>query len=412
MNSNILFIIAALTGGLVLGAGLVYLILFKLKTNAAEVIRKAEKAAERIEKQAYLTGKERLQNERNNQKRQLKDREFSIQNQQQQFRKREKEIRRKENYLNEEKQDLNRQQKEVVEFREKLIEMSDNYAEIIEKKQEQLEKIAGLSKDDAKNELLSTLIKDAKADAAQSLIEIRNETEEKSKIEAREIIAFAIEKMSTEYTMENTLSSVSLPNDNWKGVIIGKDGRNIRAFENETDVKVIVDDTPETVVLSSFDPVKREIASIAMGKLIQKKNINPKSIEQEVKEASRIVHKEMKKMADEALNRLNIQGVKQEMREYLGRLRYRTSYGQNILQHSMEVALLSGNMASELGLDVNLARRAGLFHDIGKAISNESEGSHVALGVEVCERNNEHEIVINAVLAHHEEAEPISPISV
>ena len=149
-----------------------------------------------------------------------------------------------------------------------------------------------------------------------------------------------------------------------------------------------------------------------MGKLIQKKNINPKSIEQEVKEASRIVHKEMKKMADEALNRLNIQGVKQEMREYLGRLRYRTSYGQNILQHSMEVALLSGNMASELGLDVNLARRAGLFHDIGKAISNESEGSHVALGVEVCERNNEHEIVINAVLAHHEEAEPISPISV
>ena len=412
MNSDLLYIIISAISGFIFGAFVFYLILFKIKNNSKDIVLKAEKAAERIEKQAYLNGKERLQNERNNFKKQLKDREFSLQNQQKQFRNREKEIRRKENHLAEEKQSLKNQQDELFNLRKKLIEMADNYEEIVEKEQKRLENVAGLSKEDAKTDLINTLIKDAKAEAAQSLIEIKNETEERAKIDAREIMAFAIERMSTEYTMENTLSSVSLPNDNWKGVIIGKEGRNIRAFENSTDVKVIVDDTPETVVLSSFDPVKREIASIAMGKLIHKKNINPKSIEQEVQEATRSVNREMKKAADDTITRLNLQNVKQEMKEYLGRLRYRTSYGQNILQHSIEVAFLTGNMASELGLDVNLARRAGLFHDIGKAISNETEGSHVDLGVEVCERNSEHEIVINAVLAHHEEAEPISPISV
>jgi ribonuclease Y len=225
-------------------------------------------------------------------------------------------------------------------------------------------------------------------------------------------MAFAIERMATEYTMESTLISVELPNDEWKGIVIGREGRNIKAFEAATGVKVIVDDTPETVVMSSFDPVKREIARIAMERLIKIKNINPKTIDSEVEKATREVDASVKKAAEETLQELKIKNVHPEMREYLGRLKYRTSYGQNILQHSKEVAWLAGGMAAELGLDVALAKRAGLFHDIGKAVSGDSEGSHVSIGVELTTRCNEHPVVINAILAHHEEAEPISPLSV
>jgi len=203
-----------------------------------------------------------------------------------------------------------------------------------------------------------------------------------------------------------------LPNDEWKGIVIGREGRNIKAFEAATGVKVIVDDTPETVVMSSFDPVKREIARIAMERLIKIKNINPKNIETEVEKATREVDASVKKAAEETLQELKIKNVHPEMREHLGRLKYRTSYGQNILQHSKEVAWLAGGMAAELGLDVALAKRAGLFHDIGKAVSGDSEGSHVSIGVELATRCNEHAVVINSILAHHEEAEPISPLSV
>ncbi|MCB0293334.1 MAG: HDIG domain-containing protein, partial [Calditrichaeota bacterium] len=214
----------------------------------------------------------------------------------------------------------------------------------------------------------------------------------------------AIERMATDYTMESTLVTVSLPNDNWKGLIIGREGRNIKAFEAVTGVKVIVDDTPETVVMSCFDPIKREVARLAMEGLIQKKNINPKAIDAEVGKAQKVVDASIQKAAEATLKELNIRNVHPEMRILLGRLKYRTSYGQNILDHSKEVAWLAGNMAAELGLDVQLARRAGLFHDIGKAVSSDSEGSHVTIGVEITEKYKEHPVVINSVLAHHEEA--------
>jgi ribonuclease Y len=244
------------------------------------------------------------------------------------------------------------------------------------------------------------------------IIDIKNEAQENARWEAIEIMAHAMEKMATEYTMESTLISVSLPNDNWKGLIIGREGRNIKAFEAATGVKVIVDDTPETVVMSSFDPIKREVARITMERLIKSKNINPKGIDAEVEKAQKIVDDSIRQAANETLKELNIKNVHQELKECLGKLKYRTSYGQNILHHSKEVAWLAGNMAAELGLDVMLARRAGLFHDIGKAVSSDSEGSHVSIGVELTKRLNEHAVVINSILAHHEEAEPISPISV
>lgn len=412
MNIDFVTLIIGLATG-VLVASIFFIVLYKNKEKGIqEQLEKAKKAAERIEKEAYLKGRQRLQEERVKFKNQMAEKERELQKEQNRIRNLEKDMRRKENQINEERKNLEQQKKDLLKLREKLVDLAEKWEEINEEEIKHLEERAGMTREEAKQELMEKMKKEARIQIAQEVLEMRNEAIEKAKWEAKEIMAYAIERMSTEYTMESTLSSVSLPNDNWKGVIIGKEGRNIKAFESATDVKVIVDDTPEIVVLSSFDPVKREIARIAMERLIQKKNINPKSIEKEVEEAKHIVNKEMKKAAEETLRRLNLKNVHPEMKEYLGRLRYRTSYGQNILQHSIEVALLAGNMASELGLDVQLARRAGLFHDIGKAVSNESEGSHVALGVEVATRCGEHEVVINSILAHHEEAEPISPISV
>jgi ribonuclease Y len=402
--------------GFVIGlvfAGLLFFVVYKNKEKQInEQIERAKKAAEKIEKEAYLKGRQQLQEERKRFRNQVAEKEKELQYEQNKIRNMEKEIRRKEHQLDEERKSLMEKQKDLVRLKEHLEKLAENWETVTRDEIRKLEEIAGLTSEEAKQELMDKIKNDARVQVSQEIVEMRNEAIERAKWEAREIMAYAIERMATEYTMESTLSNVSLPNDNWKGVIIGKEGRNIKAFESATDVKVIVDDTPEIVVLSSFDPVKREIARIAMERLIQKKNINPKNIEREVAEATRIVEREMKKAAEETLKRLNIRNVHPEMKEYLGRLRYRTSYGQNILQHSIEVALLAGNMAAELGLDVQLARRAGLFHDIGKAVSNESEGSHVALGVEVATRCKEHEVVINSILAHHEEAEPISPISV
>lgn len=397
----------------VVGVGLLFFLLYSNKRKELnEITQKAHRAAEKIEKEAYLKGREQLQEERIKFKNRVSQKEKELQQEFDKIRRMEKELRRKENRYSEKIDELKEKREELNKLRENLIRLADSWEEIKNEEIKKLEEIAGITREEAKQQLLDMMKKDAQVTLSQELHELRNEAIEKAKWEAKEIMAYAIERMSTEYTMESTLASVSLPNDGWKGVIIGKEGRNIKAFESATDVKVIVDDTPEIVVLSSFDPVKREIARIAMERLIQKKNINPKSIEKEVAEATRIVEKEMKKAAEDTLRRLNLKNVHPEMKEYLGRLRYRTSYGQNILNHSVEVALLAGNMAAELGLDVNLARRAGLFHDIGKAVSNESEGSHVGLGVEVATRCNEHEVVINSILAHHEEAEPISPISV
>jgi ribonuclease Y len=212
--------------------------------------------------------------------------------------------------------------------------------------------------------------------------------------------------------MESTLSTVQLPSEKYKGMIIGREGRNIRAFEETAGVKVIVDDTPELIVLSAFDPIRREIARISMEHLIKTKNINPSLIEQSLSKATKEVDRSINKAAEDTLSELNIRGVHPKIKESLGRLKYRFSYGQNMLQHSMEVAQLSGAMAAELGFNIKLAKRAGLFHDIGKALTVNSEGSHVQLGVELCQKYKEHDVVINSIMVHHEEAEPISPISI
>ncbi len=413
---NTFIIILAGIIGIVAGVVIDYLVGFrKLKNSEAqarEILENARKKVEKMERDAYVAAKEKLYKEKNQFVQQMRQKEGAIAKSEEKLRRQEKDLRRMANKNQEKEYQLRKFEKELNHLKQKIAEKEKEVAGLHEEEIKKLEQISGVDREEARKKLMENMVTLARAEAAQQILDIKNEAEERARWEAKEIMAFAIERMATEYTMESTLISVELPNDDWKGIIIGREGRNIKAFEAATGVKVIVDDTPETVVMSSFDPIKREVARIAMERLIKSKNINPKAIEAEVEKASREVESSIKKASEETLQELKIKNVHPEMREYLGRLKYRTSYGQNILQHSKEVAWLAGGMAAELGLDVQLAKRAGLFHDIGKAVSGDSEGSHVSIGVELTNRCTEHPVVINSILAHHEEAEPISPISV
>jgi ribonuclease Y len=415
MDTFILIIISSL-GGLILG-GIIYHFLrwrkvAETQQKAQELLEEAQRKHEKMERDAYLSAKEKLYKEKNQFIQQMKSREVEFKKSDDRLRHKEKELRKLGNKYQEKDWQIAKREQELIKWERNIRDKEKEAEQLKEEQIANLEKLSGLNKEDAKKMLMDAMVARARSEAAQSILDIKNEAEERARWEAKEIMAFAIERMATEYTMESTLISVELPNDDWKGIIIGREGRNIKAFEAATGVKVIVDDTPETVVMSSFDPVKREIARIAMERLIKIKNINPKTIDTEVEKATREVEASVKKASEDTLKELKIKNVHPEMREYLGRLKYRTSYGQNILQHSKEVAWLAGGMAAELGLDVELAKRAGLFHDIGKAVSGDSEGSHVSIGVDLATRCKDHPVVINSILAHHEEADPISPISV
>jgi len=390
---NTLILIGIGLGGILIGAGLYHLISLKKVQNAQnkakEILEDVHRKVEKIERDAYLRAKEKLYKEKEQLLKQIKQKEVNLNHLQEKISRKEKDLRRQSNKVQEKEWQIRKRENELIYWEKNIHDKEKKVEELKEEQIKILESISGISREEAKEKLKEAMVAQARMEAAQTILDIKNEAEERARWEAKEIMAFAIERMATEYTMESTLISVELPNDDWKGIIIGREGRNIKAFEAATGVKVIVDDTPETVVMSSFDPIKREIARIAMERLIKNKNINPKTIETEVEKATREVEASIKKASEETLNELNIKNVHPEMREYLGRLKYRTSYGQNILQHSKEVALLAGGMAAELGLDVNLAKRAGLFHDIGKAVSGDSEGSHVSIGVDLATRCGE-----------------------
>ncbi|HUF75901.1 MAG TPA: ribonuclease Y [Longimicrobiales bacterium] len=266
-----------------------------------------------------------------------------------------------------------------------------------------LEKLAGMSSLDAKKELVEGLRDAARAEAANSIREIKEHAQREAEKEARKIVSLSIQRMAADLTAETTVSVVQLPSDEMKGRIIGREGRNIRSFEQATGVDVIIDDTPEAVVLSAFDPVRRETARIALERLVEDGRIHPGRIEEMVTKAAEEVEQSMVEAAESVLYELGIHNVSPEIVRTLGRLRFRTSYGQNQLQHAKEVALLAGSMAAEMGLDVQAAKRAGLLHDVGKGMTHEHEGTHVELGYRLCKKHNESEIVLNAIRAHHDE---------
>ena len=405
--SNI--IIPIITGIVCLAVGVIIGFLYRksvaekeigsAETEATRIINEAIKAGETKKRESILEAKDEIHKQRVEADRELKERRNETQQLERRLIQREEALDKKSDMLDRKNDDLNRQldasQKEKEELERIKLEQV-----------EKLEQIASMTRDEAREMLVQSIENEATHDAAVKLREINQRLKDESEQTAREIISTAIQRCAADQVSEATVSVVPLPNDEMKGRIIGREGRNIRTLETLTGVDLIIDDTPEAITLSSFDPVRREIARLALEKLIVDGRIHPARIEEMVDKARREVEQIIKSEGERATFETGIHGIHPELVKILGRLRYRTSYGQNVLQHSIEVAHIAGMMASELGLDPVPARRAGLLHDIGKAIDHEVEGSHVTIGVDIARKYKESDAVIHAIEAHHGDVEP------
>lgn len=367
--------------------------------EAKRIVSDAIKTAETKKKEAILEGKDEIHRQRTEQERELNDRRKEVQRQERRIQQKEETLDKKMESLEAKDEALSNKNKQADE---RLVQ-----AEEIKKNQrETLERISGFTKDQAKEYLLNNLDNELTHEKAVKLMEFEQQTREEADKTAREIISTAIQRCAADHVAEATISVVPLPNDEMKGRIIGREGRNIRAIETMTGVDLIIDDTPEAITLSCFEPVRREVARIALEHLIADGRIHPARIEETIEKARREVDNTIKQEGERAVLEAGINGIHPELVKLLGRLRYRTSYGQNVLNHSLEVSYLAGMMASELGIDPAIARRAGLLHDIGKALDHEIEGSHVDIGVEVARKYKESDAVIHAIQAHHNDIEP------
>ncbi len=366
------------------------------KQEAEKLLEEAKKKAETVKKEALLEAKEEAQKLR-------AELEQSFNNQKRELLKRENRLLQEQERLERRVQNLEKREKQIT-LREKVLEDREREIEqLVAQQRKELERIASLSQEEARKIILEEVRQTLTAEMNQMIAEEEKRAREEAEKRAREIIATAIQKCAVDMAQEITVTVVNLPSDDVKGKIIGREGRNIRAFESLTGVDLLIDDTPEVVVLSSFDPVRREIARIALQKLIADGRIHPGRIEEMVEKARREVEDEIVRAGEEAMEKAKVMGLHPEMVRLLGRLKYRTSYGQNVLAHSVEVALIAGHMAEELGVNANLARRAGLLHDIGKAV--DEEGPHTQVGAKIARRLGEREEVINAILSHHGEEE-------
>ena len=370
------------------------------ETHAKNLIIDAERESESIKKEALLEAKEeihkmRTEAEEENKKRREENSEF------------EKRLTNKEDQLDKRATNLERKDQSLTDKLRQVEEKETRAEEILGQRISELERISGYSTQMAKDVLLDELKNEVVHESATIIKDYENKTKEESEKIARNIIANAVQKVSADYVPELTVTTVSLPNDDMKGRIIGREGRNIRAIESMTGVDLIIDDTPEAVTVSSFDPVRREVARIALEKLITDGRIHPTRIEEVVEKAEKEVEQSIKEAGDDAVFELGIHDIHPEIKKTLGRLKYRTSYGQNALRHSIEVARISALIADQLGTDVKMAKRAGLLHDLGKAIDHEFEATHVALGVDLAKRYKEPDPVINSIQSHHGDVEAV-----
>ena len=372
--------------------------------RAREIIDEAVKTAETKKREAMLEAKEESIRVKNDLDKEVKERRAEIQRS-------ERRVVQKEENLDKKLESIERREAGFAAKEEEINKQKAQIAKLNEERLQELERISGLTSEQAKEYLLKTVEEDVKLDTAKLIKEMENKAKEEADKKAKDYVVTAIQKCAADHVAETTISVVQLPNDEMKGRIIGREGRNIRTLETMTGVDLIIDDTPEAVILSGFDPIRREVARIALEKLIVDGRIHPARIEEMVEKAQKEVETMIREEGEAATLEVGVHGIHPELVRLLGRMKFRTSYGQNALKQSIEVAQLSGLLAAEIGVDVRTAKRAGLLHDIGKSVDHDMEGSHIQIGVDLCRKYKESPIIINAVEAHHGDVEPESLIA-
>ena len=373
--------------------------------KAKELVEEGTKQAETLKKEALLSAKEEIMRQKNDMEQEIKERRAEVSRTESRLSKKEENLDKKSEQLDRKNEQLDKKLKECDTVREQI-------DAALEKQKLTLEKVSGYTAEQAKAELVAELEEEIRHEQAQRIVELEAEYREEADDKACRIMALAIQRCAGDFVAESTISSVALPSEEMKGRIIGREGRNIQKLETLTGVELIIDDTPEVITISGFDPIRREVARLALEKLISDGRIHPTRIEEMVEKAKKDVDAAIKQAGERATFEVNIHGINPDLVRLLGRLRYRTSYGQNVLQHSIEVAILAGIMAEELGVDPVLARRAGLLHDIGKAFPYDVEGSHVQIGVNAAKKYKENRDVVHAIEAHHGDVEPQTVIAV
>ena len=404
---NTLIIVAAILISLAIGIPVGMVIRKKIaeskiegaEQEAKRLVELAKIEAENLKKEEIIKAKEEIMNARNELDQEIKERRGEVQKQESRIIQKEENLEKRSENFEKKERELEREERELKNKEKEIEDIKAEQAEV-------LQKVAGLTKEEAKKQLLNSVEQEITAEKAALIRDLEQKAKEEAKKNAKETISYAIQKCAADHSAETTVSIVPLPSDDIKGRIIGREGRNIRALETLTGIDLIIDDTPEAVVLSGFDPLRREVAKIALEKLIEDGRIHPAKIEEMVEKAKEELMETIKSEGERATLETGVIGLNPELIKLIGKLKYRTSYGQNVLNHSIEVSNLARIMAEELGLDAKLARRAGLLHDIGKALDHDMEGTHVEIGVEILKKYKENPLVINAVEAHHEDVEP------
>lgn len=417
---NLLVIISILLITLIVGVVVGYFIHRKITqtritgaTSTAEaILENANRDAEALKKEALLEAKDENHRLRTEMEIDLRERRNELQKLEKRLLQKEENLDRKDESLEKRENILEKKEDSLIQRQQHIEEMESKVDEMRRKQQTELERISSLTREEARAIILERIENELSHEIALIVKESENRAKEEADKKAKNILSLAIQRCAADHVAETTVSVVNLPNDEMKGRIIGREGRNIRTLETLTGIDLIIDDTPEAVILSGFDPIRRETARLALEKLVQDGRIHPARIEEMVDKSRREVDEHIREIGEQTTFEVGVHGLHPDLIKILGRLKYRTSYGQNVLKHSMEVAFLTGMLAAELGEDEKLARRSGLLHDIGKAIDHEVEGSHVEIGVELATKYHEHPVVINSIASHHGDTEPTSVIAV